>query len=565
MRLLVVSAGLLLGFAAAQGTGNHPEWPRWCGKAYQPTYPSFDPGGQTVEPPTLPGGPVLDVRFKPRYSIYLESDERAEFVVDAATSEWHGQPWPGLGTPDEAPPVHFTINLVSDDDVLVSGRVAVGSTANVFAFDLARLAPRLEPYAVVLFGATESGGPNVTASSELVVLPEKATGSVARLDNLRGGLLFRSAVTGGRFEPFLPYGFYASCDGFLCDEDSVRKIGAYRDLGLNSMVSLTTVFDSRAAYEYMDQLDLRFMYDLRGYYKNLTAVRQQVAAIKDFDAIYSYWGSDEPDGNQDPFNLLGEARDAIRGIDPYHPVSVTLNCQDYYFEEYSAGADFIMEDVYPIAINSTFSKWGTPCNATYGDCGCDNCRGNVQDVARRLDDLARYERWLGLWPKTKAHNPQSFHGEDYWFRDPTPAEEVAMNALAFHHGARAIASWVWPTSDALARIHGEFAKVVATAPVRDFILGGQAQRVERVEAGGLDVVDAAYWTSGKQVLLSVVNGGYEPVGGEVEIPLPESIVVGTKDAVVWGNGTWTIGHRQIRLGGVAAMSTNIVILGVTMD
>ncbi|KND93669.1 hypothetical protein TOPH_01605 [Tolypocladium ophioglossoides CBS 100239] len=532
MRLLAVSAGLLLGFGAAQETGNHPEWARWCGKAYQPKYSSFDPGGQTVEPPALPGGPALDVQFTPRYSIYLVSDKQAEFVVNAAISKWHGQPWPDLGTPDKAPPVHFTINLVSDDDVLVSNKVAVGSAANVFAFDLTKLTPRLEPYAVVLFGATESGGPNITASSELFVLPEKTTGSVAKLDNLRGGVLFRSAATGGRFEPFLPYGFYASCDSFLCDKDSVRKIRAYRDLGLNSMVSLTTVFNSRAARVS----------------PHAPTIEQELTR-----------GERRPDGQQDPFNLVGKARDAIRKIDPYHPVSVTLNCQNYYFKEYTAGADFIMEDVYPIAINSTFSKWGTPCNATYGDCGCDNCQGNVQDVANRLDDLARYERWLGLWPKTKAHNPQSFHGEDYWFRDPTPAEEVAMNALAFNHGAKAIASWVWPTSDTLAQIHGEFAKVVATTPVRNLIVGGKAQRVE---AGGVEVVDAAYWTSGKQVLLSVVNGGYEPIGGEVKIPLPNSIALKTKDAVVWGNGTWTIGYHEVRLGGVAAMSTNMIILGV---
>jgi len=27
---------VLLGFAVAQEMGNHPEWPRWCGKVYQP-------------------------------------------------------------------------------------------------------------------------------------------------------------------------------------------------------------------------------------------------------------------------------------------------------------------------------------------------------------------------------------------------------------------------------------------------------------------------------------------------------------------------------------------------
>lgn len=50
---------------------------------------------------------------------------------------------------------------------------------------------------------------------------------------------------------------------------------------------------------------------------------------------------------------------------------------------------------------------------------CDVCQGNVQDVSARFESLAQYEKWLCLWPKTKGQTPQSFHGEDYWLRDPT--------------------------------------------------------------------------------------------------------------------------------------------------
>lgn len=218
-----------------------------------------------------------------------------------------------------------------------------------------------------------------------------------------------------------------------------------------------------------------------------------------------------------------------------------------------------MEDVYPIGINSTFSKWGTPCNTTYGDCGCDNCHGNVQDVSSRLDDLIQYEKWLGLWPKTKAHNPQTFHGENYWFRDPTDDEEVAMNALAFNHDAKAIASWVWPFSEDLGKIMGKFGKTVSSEPVRDFIV---TQKANRVPVKSHAVVDAAYWVGERQILLSVVNGGYEGIDGDVSIPLPKSIVLKSQDAVVWGNGTWTLGDGVVKLGRQSAMSTNMIILGV---
>lgn len=183
----------------------------------------------------------------------------------------------------------------------------------------------------------------------------------------------------------------------------------------------------------------------------------------------------------------------------------------------------------------------------------------MQDVSDRLDNLIQYENWLGLWPKTKAHNPQTFHGENYWFRDPTNDEEVAMNALGFNHDAKVIASWVWPFSDALGKIMGKFGSTVANQPVRDFIV---TRKAERVEVRGHEVIDAAYWVGEKQVLVSVVNGGYESIEGDVVIPLPKSIVVRSKDVVVWGNGTWTLGAGEVRLSKQSGMATNMVILGV---
>lgn len=224
-----------------------------------------------------------------------------------------------------------------------------------------------------------------------------------------------------------------------------------------------------------------------------------------------------------------------------------------------------MEDAYPIAINSTFSKWGTACNTTYGDCGCDNCRGEVRDVARRLDDLARYEQWLGLWPKTKAHNPQSFHGEGYWSRDPTEEEAVAMTALALHHDAKAIASWLWPASGALGRVHGRFARAVTKEPVRSMLVGG---RVNRVEVEGYRPIDAAYWAADgeQQVLLSVVNSAPEPIKDPITVRLPAHVAPRAKTSAIWGSGRWTLDEDgAARLEGVAAMSTNMVMLGTGGD
>jgi len=217
-----------------------------------------------------------------------------------------------------------------------------------------------------------------------------------------------------------------------------------------------------------------------------------------------------------------------------------------------------MEDVYPIGINSSFSKWNTTCNTTLGDCGCDNCQGGahaVQDVRDRLDDLARYENWLGLWPKMKIHNPQSFHGEGYWARDPTPAEEFAMNLIAINHGAQTIISWVYPPEDVLSAAHGTLAKVVTKTPVLEFLVAND--RPHRVATSASPDVDVAYWVKGKEMLAIVVNGGYEDVMKEVAIELPGIAAI---ESTPWGNQTWTLSGSKLSTPGLPALGTSIVLL-----
>jgi hypothetical protein len=195
---------------------------------------------------------------------------------------------------------------------------------------------------------------------------------------------------------------------------------------------------------------------------------------------------------------------------------------------------------------------------TLGDCGCDNCAGGPQDVANRLDDLAKYESWLNLWPKTKFHNPQSFHGEGYWARDPTPEEEWVMVLLAVNHGAKGIISWVWPASDVLGRAHGVLAKVVTKSPVVDFVVGGDWPH--RVDVG-VQGVDVAYWVMGGKMLVSVVNGGYEDLGNAVTVALPRR-VKGIA-SVPWGkdNG-WTVAGGKLSVPSLKALSTTLLVLDV---
>ncbi|KAL1878059.1 hypothetical protein VTK73DRAFT_8194 [Phialemonium thermophilum] len=590
---------LALWFAAnavtqGQETGKHPEWDRWCGKVYMPGFPAFDPGGQTVLPPSAPGQPLLNVHFVPRYSLYLEGEHEAEFIVNAALSPYFGQhPWPAEGEKGNGQSVFdFSIRLASDNNTLVESHVMVNSTDNIFRFDLSRLTPSLEPIPVVLDGAPRHGSsnPSWTAQSDVVYLPDKPNGTVTKIDKLNGGLLFRSRATDRNFTSFFPYGFYSSYDGFLGNVTltNTSVLQRYAEWGFNAMTPLTNYQDAPDVFAVLDRMDMRFMFDLREYYKNLTMVQEQVLLARDAEAIFAYWSADEPDGWQDPFEDPVLAHDLIRKLDPYHPVAVVLNCQDYYFKEYTAGADIIMEDVYPIGINSTWSKWGTACNATLGDCGCDDCSGaaGVLNVPARLDILASHERDANLWPpKTKVHNPQSFHGEDYWSRDPTPAEEAAMVLLAVNHDARAIISWVYPDSDVLSRLHGRLAKVLTASPAADFLVGATRPVRARVTVGGhpdetvdadtgeqLNFVDAAYWVVGDRALVSVVQASNSDIDEQVVVRVPRAFRI---VSVLWEGpsaedtsgdgkapslGWWVKCNGLLAVKGLPAVTTSLFII-----
>ncbi|KAI1734685.1 hypothetical protein F4680DRAFT_462247 [Xylaria scruposa] len=565
--LAALSVGLRTSLAQDEPqTGEHPDWPRWCGKVYEAGYPSFEPGGHTVAPPTN-DSTYLHVQFRPRYSLYLSTETKASFVINAALSPWFGGIYEnsttdGVST-DPFTELVFSINLVENDVPLVENRINVNATGTELEFDLSKLSPRMEPYEVVLFGASVHGDRNYTATSSLLYLPDNPSGSATKIDNLNGGLLFKNgATTGGEFVPLLPYGYYGLYNGSndtAAADDFVRSYSS-GGKGLNAIISLAGFADTNPVYDSMDAQGLHFMFDLRGSYKNLTETAQRVNTIKHHTSLFAYWTADEPDGQQVPFDKTPAAQALIHTLDPYHPVAITLNCQDYYFAPYSIGGDILMEDVYPIGINSTFSKWGTACNSTLGDCGCDNCEGTIQDVSSRLDDLATYERYLGRWPLPRFHNPQVFHGEDYWFRDPTAAEARAMNALAFNRGATGIFGWTWPGSETLFDVHSEMASVVTTEPVRDFFLNGKPGRLD-VE-GGPEIVDAAYFVAGAKMLVSVVNGGYEDISGAVAIALP--VPVSGMEEVVFGGLPWQLLGGRLTIDGLPAMSTSFVILPLLM-
>ena len=108
----------------------------------------------------------------------------------------------------------------------------------------------------------------------------------------------------------------------------------------------------------MEEQGIYLIYDMRNDYMNDTAVIEQVNRVKNSPALLMWYTGDEPDGTSDPLNATKHAYELIYELDGYHPVSLVLNCFDYYWTEYTSGADIVSQDTYMISNNVTWSvEW----------------------------------------------------------------------------------------------------------------------------------------------------------------------------------------------------------------
>ena len=166
-----------------------------------------------------------------------------------------------------------------------------------------------------------------------------------------------------------------------------------------------------------------------------------------------------------------------------------------------------MQDTYMIGNNVTYSvEWHTPCTPSFGDCGCDDCQGDFEDISRRMDVFAERLNVLGRDRTTAVWTvPQAFGGSEYWSRVPTPQEYLVQSLLAVNHGALGIVAWnddpntpgdIKSAASKLAR-----ALIPGMTP---FILGPTARFAHTT----LGRVDVGMWTVDGETLVIVVNLNY---------------------------------------------------------
>lgn len=175
----------------------------------------------------------------------------------------------------------------------------------------------------------------------------------------------------------------------------------------------------------------------------MTYVEEMVDWLKNRSNLIGWYTGDEPDGSDPASNATQLAYQQLYELDGYHPVSVTLNCENYKFIEYGInGADQIRVDPYPVNVAAAFSrKYGTPCNPDYGCCGCDDCEGSMYDVIRRVDQTIDRSRLLGMYRTKQVWSvPQAFddYAETFWIAAPDGNDVAVQMAIALNHGASGI-------------------------------------------------------------------------------------------------------------------------------
>nr|XP_036582582.1 uncharacterized protein CTRU02_07626 [Colletotrichum truncatum]KAF6791286.1 hypothetical protein CTRU02_07626 [Colletotrichum truncatum] len=528
----------------------------WCGKAYRATNSSFDPGGWFPEP-AISQVPLLRLKARPRLSIYLETDASAHLLIDAAISNQVGSPLPqGFGqSPCTGASKALDIQILNGNNVIATGDIALGSQDNELPLDLGKFTPRMEPYNITVRTAINSSHVYEDWTSFSYLPYPENYGSVARIDNFYGGLLAQRGK-GSAWDLIFPYTYYTQWT--LYWNSSVDTLNEFAAMGYNvihivptgSLGEIPFPWEEFEPYiQRADELGLYLRYDVLWTWPNLTNMIEQVSRLRTHPSILLWYQSDEADGKSNPPNSTGIAYDQIKALDPYHPISLALNCWDFYYADYAAGADIVMSDVYPVGINATFSTvYDTVCNLTYGDCGCDDCVGEFEDISARLDEFYRRDEILG-WEKTQWFAPQAFGNETFWNRYPTADEEVVMTLLSVNHGAKGIVMWNYPATRELESLTSRLAGVFTNKAAVELLL--RTKRTQDLAVEGAKRIDAAVWVNKekRQALVSVVNLSYDAVPGEIKVMLPEGVEISKAIEVVWGDVEWEFGD-----GGLVAPS-----------
>ncbi|KAM0751480.1 hypothetical protein T439DRAFT_347353 [Meredithblackwellia eburnea MCA 4105] len=568
MKLAVLLPLLLVSQVTKAATSTQPTW---CGKNYEQGSPATAPAQSSFfTVPSTSSSPLLNLVCGQAIAPSVLGDSRATIAIRSQITH-------DVGSPIGSAPTSGNISVkvqIANTVVLQSVSIPVNSSLfSSFDFDLSVLSPSTTP-SVVSCQATASSS-SFTVTSSFIYLPQNPTtgASVVKMDKRTGAMLVPNGTES--WEPFFPLGFFTAFGGYL--DSNLAYLDDLKAKGVNTVHPIPP-FDNTSALDLMlDKMQtmsgMYLMYDMRFTYTNLTSVKEEVDSIKSRPNLLLWYTGDEPDGSSDPENAGVLAYETINQEDGYHPVSLVLNCEDYKWTTYSAGADIIMQDTYPLYVNTTYStEYHTVCNTTYGCCGCDNCEGNFNDIVSRIDSYYDRIHYTGRDLNATVWSTfQAFSGQ-FWSQNLTESQYLVMSVLSINHGSTGIISWQVPTTDDI--LNANLVLSNSLSSLIPFILSPSSLRSVPSTNSTIGSIDTALWTQSSSSLLLVANLGAAPSTFNVNFPsafsspasvlsypskVTPSLSQDGKSATITlsANGVagWTFQHAVVNVASAAAAPT----------
>lgn len=474
----------------------------WCGKAYSPQWPAIDPGGWFAFAAPVTGGKKLHLQCRPRHNVYYAADpsNNAEaWQIDVAT-DWVDYDYPSLA---EAPlcadtqwqqytKVKITVDIstahvtaVGSDsaktvELPLQSSSSVSFVVKPSADDSPQsLGERKISCTAQLFIGDTADAQLARREVSLYYLPTPPpTVPLSRLDfRWQTSSVVNTRAERPAWQNFFSTGFYdpgdylgkylkRATDGFHQNTHNIIPgagegnmaddwgKGFYEQVVERMMAAKATPGIEETDSTEMSIGDSWFIPSARHSYqlpdKLAGLMNDLLTQSKGLAPVLTWYTADEPDGWDVELTDASLAAERLHNeIDPRlkRPVSLVLNCRDHFFDEYSKSSNIITVDAYPVGVDVSFSKlYKTVCNATHGDCGCDNCLGTMVDTYTRVRETRAKIRLLERDGSQVVWSVgQGFPTQHLWDRTPSYREVIAQSTLGVLAGARGLAYWMLPT------------------------------------------------------------------------------------------------------------------------
>ncbi|ORX38738.1 hypothetical protein BD324DRAFT_650081 [Kockovaella imperatae] len=510
-----LALGLALTSTSAQ---SNPIYDKWCGKYYRYGAPTTGYEiGWKFPYPALSDSPLLDFQCTPRSSYYLENDAQYDppmVIIDANITNDIGQAWSGTSG------ANLSVTISLDGQTLGTGSVSAGSMGTLIPISLDSLTAQMTPYNLTCTATLDST--TFTTSRALAYMPPPSYGKTcgSKIDRLTGATMVRNATAGElQWKKIFPVGFFDEIGQNSTVNPAFTPLERLYQAHANGMnfVHLRPQYPSvEGINEYLDVLESLGMYftaEVLGGVGNMTYVLDMLEIFRPRSNLIGYYTGDELDGSDPANNATSVAYDFIYENDGYHPVQLTLNCQDYKFIQYGIqGADQIGVDPYPVNLNGAFSPvYSTPVTDIFGDSGCDNCEGSMYDIINRVDQTIDRARLLGMYrTKQVVGTPQAFddYMETFWLAPPTGADVAVQMVVQLNHGVSIISPFDAPGSPEAAFTNASLIAALVTEHASfftDFAYTRNTNVTTTLMYPQVDATDIASWNNGTATLYVAAN------------------------------------------------------------